>query len=186
MKLNSFNVYVATLVFVICCGIPCVEANESDFDQPIRIDAKTTFADGMKKMTVLKDGVVIRQGSLQILADEVRVDGALGEGKEVFIAFGKPARYTQTIQDGSVVEARASEIRYTVVDQKIQLIGNAQLKQNTSEVKGQTIIFDMQNEQFTALGGAAEEGRVSAVFQTKKSKAQDSTPDSPEKSEDKP
>ena len=186
MTLHSLNVYIATLVLLISSVVPVVKADESDFDQPIRIDAKTTFADGVKKMTVLKDGVVIRQGSLQILADEVRVDAALGEGNEVFIALGEPARYSQTIQDGSLVEARANEIRYTVVDKKIQLVGSAQLKQNTSEVNGQTIIFDMQNEQFTALGGAAEEGRVSAVFQTKKSKAKNTEADSSKQLEDKP
>lgn len=186
MTLSSFNVCITLALLFIISSVPFANADDSDFEQPIRIDAKTTFADGVKKMTVLKDGVVIRQGSLQILADEVRVDAALGEGNEVFIALGKPARYSQTIQDGSLVEAKANEIRYTVVDKKIQLVGSAQLKQNTSEVNGQTIIFDMQNEQFTALGGSAEQGRVSAVFQTKKSTAKATDSDTSDKIEDKP
>ncbi|MET1218362.1 MAG: lipopolysaccharide transport periplasmic protein LptA [Glaciecola sp.] len=162
---------LSKICFVVC-GLwlsLTAYASDDDFSQPIRVDAKTTFADGIKKMTILKDGVRITQGSLIILADEVRVDAALGEGNEVFIALGAPAQYSQTIQDGSQVAAQAREIRYTVNNKTIQLLGAAQLKQNSSQVNGETIIFDMQNEQFSALGDKNTESRVSAVFQTKKS-----------------
>jgi lipopolysaccharide export system protein LptA len=165
------NMQLSKICFVVC-GLwlsLTAYASDDDFSQPIRVDAKTTFADGIKKMTILKDGVRITQGSLIILADEVRVDAALGEGNEVFIALGAPAQYSQTIQDGSQVAAQAREIRYTVNNKTIQLLGAAQLKQNSSQVNGETIIFDMQNEQFSALGDKNTESRVSAVFQTKKS-----------------
>ncbi len=144
-------------------------AKETDFSQPITVDSASQFSDGIKKLSIFKDNVVIAQGSLRILADEVVVDASAGKGQEVLIARGAPAQFMQTLADGSQVKASANEVRYTVVDRKISLEGAAQLAQNASTVSGASIIFDMLNEQLIASGTDGESGRVKAIFQTDKS-----------------
>ena len=47
-------------------------------------------------------------------ADEVEVIASEGSGREIFIARGKPASYSQTLEDGTPVSAKANEIRYEV------------------------------------------------------------------------
>lgn len=164
-------------------------ADESDFDLPIKVDAKSQFIDGKNKISIFKDDVNITQGSLVIDADEVEVIASAGEGKEVFIARGRPASYQQQMEDGSIVKATANTIQYEVLSRMISLDGNAELQQNTSVVTGDSISYDMNKEQLLAEGDEKTEGRVTAVFRPESLKelADDKEQDKEEqKNEDKP
>ncbi|APD88924.1 lipopolysaccharide transport periplasmic protein LptA [Alteromonas mediterranea] len=153
-----------SLLLVIASG--AVNASEDDFSQPIKIGSNTQFIDGKNKTALYKEDVLITQGSLVIEADEVEVIASEGSGREIFIARGKPASYSQTLEDGTPVSAKANEIRYEVINRTISLSGNAELQQDTSKVQGDNITFDMITEQLLATGGAGEngEGRVTTVF----------------------
>ena len=61
--------------------------------------------------------------------------------------------------------ALANEIRYSVVTRKVSFIGDAQLAQDTSVVKSESIEFDLINKQLVAKANNAEGGRVTTVFQ---------------------
>lgn len=153
------------IVFIFALMGTLANAQNADFSQPITIVSGTQFVDGINDIAVYKDNVIITQGSLKISADEVRIDASAGDGNEVFIAVGEPASFQQTAQDGSLVKAMAKEIRYTRVDKKINLSGEAELAQDLSTVTGQNITFDMLNEQLIASGTDSSSGRVKAVFQ---------------------
>ena len=156
---------LATSLFLaIASG--AVLASEDDFSQPIKIGSNSQFIDGKNKTALYKEDVLITQGSLLIKADEVEVIASEGSGREIFIARGKPASYSQTLEDGTPVSAKANEIRYEVINRTISLAGNAELQQDTSKVQGDNITFDMITEQLLATGGSGEdgEGRVTTVF----------------------
>lgn len=136
-------------------------ADENDFTKPIKVDAASQFVDGINKISLFKQDVFITQGSLTIEADEVEVIASAGKGQEVFIARGNPASYTQQVKDGKTVNAKANEIRYEVGNRTIALTGNAELQQDTSMVSGDSITYDMENEQMLA---ESTEGRVTTVF----------------------
>ncbi|WP_269519229.1 lipopolysaccharide transport periplasmic protein LptA [Alteromonas sp. BMJM2] len=140
-------------------------SNENDFGLPIEIGSNSQFIDGKNKTALYKDNVLITQGSLTIEADEVEVIASEGSGREIFVARGNPASYSQELEDGNPVSAKANEIRYEVAKRTISLNGNAELKQDTSQVKGNSITFDMVTEQLLATGGADDaSGRVTTVF----------------------
>lgn len=140
-------------------------SNENDFGLPIEIGSNSQFIDGKNKTALYKDNVLITQGSLTIEADEVEVIASEGSGREIFVARGNPASYSQELEDGNPVSAKANEIRYEVAKRTISLTGNAELKQDTSQVKGNSITFDMVTEQLLATGGANDaSGRVTTVF----------------------
>ncbi|AXT37888.1 lipopolysaccharide transport periplasmic protein LptA [Alteromonas sp. BL110] len=153
-----------SLILAIASG--AVLASEEDFSQPIKIGSNTQFIDGKNKTALYKEDVLITQGSLLIKADEVEVIATDGSGREIFIARGTPASYSQSLEDGTPVSAKANEIRYEVVNRTISLAGNAELQQDTSKVQGDKITFDMITEQLLATGGAGKdgEGRVTTVF----------------------
>ncbi|CAB9492799.1 lipopolysaccharide transport periplasmic protein LptA [Alteromonas macleodii] len=153
-----------SLLLAIASG--AVTASEEDFSQPIKIGSNTQFIDGKNKTALYKEDVLITQGSLLIEADEVEVIATDGSGREIFIARGNPASYSQSLEDGTPVSAKANEIRYEVINRTISLAGNAELQQDTSKVQGDKITFDMITEQLLATGGAGEdgEGRVTTVF----------------------
>ena len=152
--------------FMLAIASGAVLASEDDFSQPIKIGSNTQFIDGKNKTALYKEDVLITQGSLVIKADEVEVIATDGSGREIFIARGKPASYSQSLEDGTPVSAKANEIRYEVVNRTISLAGSAELQQDTSKVQGDKITFDMITEQLLATGGAGKngEGRVTTVF----------------------
>lgn len=137
-------------------------AAEKDFDLPIKVDSKAQFVDGKTKTSIFREDVRITQGSLRIDADEVEVIVTDGEGTEIFIARGNPASYSQKMDDGSAISAAANEIRYELALSTLTLTGKAELKQNSSEVNGDSIVFNMELEQLVAQGN--EEG-VTTIFQ---------------------
>lgn len=145
--------------------VPSVQAGKEDFKLPIKIGSNTQFVDGKLKTSVFKDDVQVRQGTLSINADELHVTAEAGQGKEIFTAMGNPAVYAQTMDDGSKITAKASEIRYVVENRTLELNGNAELFQNTSMVKGEKISFNLEKQQLIA-GGDEQNGRVTTVFQT--------------------
>ncbi|MCV2883658.1 lipopolysaccharide transport periplasmic protein LptA [Aestuariibacter sp. AA17] len=158
------------LISVAYIGSVCLlsfhaNAGKDDFNQPIFIDSKSNFFDGKTKTSVFREDVSIKQGTLDIKADEVEVIALAGDGKEIFIARGKPAIYTQKMDDGEKITAKADEIKYEVENRTLTLEGNAELSQKGSMVKTQSIVFNMALQQLIAEGNENEEGRVRTVFQ---------------------
>lgn len=140
-------------------------AGEDDFTQAIKVDSIYQFGDGITKKSVFREDVHISQGSLHVYADEVEVDASQGEGKEVFIATGTPAKYSQEQAQGGAIVASANRIVYRREERTLSLEGAAQLKQNNSSVKGDSILFNMLLEQIVAQGENQQNGRVTTIFQ---------------------
>lgn len=153
------------------------EAVQNDFDQPIRVKSDEQFVDAKMKTSVFEKNVMIRQGSLLISAEYVKVDAINGKGREVFTIKGIPASYTQKLADGSNVEARARQIIYDIGTRTISLEGEAELIQNASTVKGDSIIFDMQKEQMRAQGNSGNDEQVETIFTPESSDNQGNQPE---------
>jgi lipopolysaccharide export system protein LptA len=136
----------------------------NDFRLPVTAISKNQSLDGKKKTSIFIDNVVIRQGSLEILADRVEANATAGNGKEVITAIGNPASYKQRLEDGSIVIASANEIQYKVEFQTISLRGNAVIKQNDVKVNGDYIAFDMAKEQIIASSDANSSESVTTVL----------------------
>jgi lipopolysaccharide export system protein LptA len=157
-NLHHARLIIALMVLATTNAI----AAEKDFDLPIKVDSKAQFVDGKTKTSIFREDVRITQGSLKIDADEVEVIASQGEGSEVFIARGNPASYSQTMDDGSSISAAANEIRYELALSTLTLSGNAELKQNSSQVTGDSIVFNRELEQLIAQGS---ETGVTTIFQ---------------------
>lgn len=139
-------------------------AGREDFKKEVKIDAAKQFADGKRRVSVFMGDVEIIQGSLNIKADEVETDASRGDGKEVLIARGKPASYSQTTDDGSTIKAVAKEIRYDVSTRILTLTGGAEVTQDTSMVKGESITYNMEQEQLVAESSSDNSDRVTTIF----------------------
>lgn len=161
-NLRRNSLLFASLLFASANGL----AADKNFDLPINVDSRYQFADGIKKTTLFSEDVHITQGTLSIDADEVEViAGNDSDDLQTFIARGNPASYSQVMEDGSVVKASANEIKYVVSERTITLTGSAQLKQDTTEVKGESISYNIELEQVVAQGDNSEGGRVKTTFQ---------------------
>jgi lipopolysaccharide export system protein LptA len=140
-------------------------AGKDDFTKKIELASLYQNADGIAKRASYQGNVVIQQGSLKVSADELEIDASQGEGNEIFIATGNPAKYSQQQEDGSIVTAQADRIEYHRLTRSLLLEGNAEIKQNSSSVQGNSIKFNMELEQIIAQGSDQESGRVITTFQ---------------------
>jgi lipopolysaccharide export system protein LptA len=157
-------------------------AGKDDFTKKIELASLYQNADGIAKRATYQGNVVIQQGSLKVSSDELEIDASKGEGNEIFIATGNPAKYSQKQEDGSIVTAKADKIEYHRQTRSLSLEGNAEIKQNSSSVQGESITFNMELEQIIAQGSDQESGRVITTFQpvnktaTPKAEQQDTQP----------
>ena len=135
-----------------------------DFDLPVTLTSNHQAIDGKKKTSIFTENVVIRQGSLELLADRVELDATNGKRQEVIIASGSPASYKQRLEDGTIVEARANKIVYTVASRTLSLRGQAVIVQNDVKVDGDSILFDMAKEQILAESDENSSGPVTTVI----------------------
>lgn len=138
--------------------------SQSDFNKNIEINSRYSVVNAMRKISTFSEDVHIVQGSLKIDADKVEVIATNGKGNEVFIATGKPATYQQTLENGSVISAKANEIRYQIVDRTLTLTGTAELQQNSSKVQSDLIVFNIDKQELVAQGDSDTNNRVKTIF----------------------
>lgn len=136
-----------------------------DFEQKILISAERQAGDLKNKIASYIGDVVIKQGTLIITADSVKVYQAKVD-EEVYIAKGQPAMLEHQLADGSKITLQADEIKYEPAIHSIVISGNALLQQAGSEVKGSKITYNTITEQLDAIGNQNE--KTSTVLQPKK------------------
>ncbi len=156
-----------SLIFLATVAITpqVISADTPDFEQEIFISANRQAGDLKNKIASYIGDVVIKQGSLVITADSVKIYQAK-VNEEVYIAKGQPAKFEQVLADGSKISLQADEIKYEPAIHSIVISGNALLQQAGSEVKGSRITYNTLTEQLDAVGNKNE--KTSTVLQPKK------------------
>jgi len=157
MKINKL-MYVM-LLLVSTAGA----AKTTDFSEPIEVSADRNEASLKQQMLVYSGNVIVKQGTLLIKADKLTVDRSGGEGKEVFIALGQPAVYSQVLDGDKPIQASAEEIRYAMATRVLTLTGKAEITQSGSLVRSAKIEYDLLKQQLSAESEKGKE-RVTTIF----------------------
>lgn len=156
------------LVILLLCAAaisPASYAARADLGKQIVVDAKRQSIDIEKGVVLFEGDVVVRQGTLEIHADQLRIEQSRGKGKEVLIARGHPVVLRQTLDDGRPLEASADEVRYELDSRSLTLNGSAKLKQQDSSVSGETMRYNLLEGRLLAESGSATgNSRVTAIF----------------------
>jgi lipopolysaccharide export system protein LptA len=170
MSKPCFNLLLG-ISFTLVAGFPAASyAGKEDFSKTIEIASQQSFLDRIAKTSVYRGNVLITQGSLELKAEEMQIDASSGEDKEIFVATGTPAQYSQQQENGTMVYARANKIEYHRETRTLSLEGNAEVEQNSSSVKGNSIVFNMELEQIMAQGQNQGDGRVITILQPENKK----------------
>ncbi len=163
-------------LFLACMSftVPYSQALESDRDQPVQVTADSASYNQKSGVAVYSGNVLVIQGTLHLWADQLTVKTD-NQGKvQSSIAIGNPARYQQ-VQDPNKgpVMAHAQEIDYDLVNDRLTLLHDAHIKQDSSSADGSIIHYSIQEQHIDAEGG--EQGRVFLIFPAQQDKK---TPDS--------
>jgi len=156
---NKYTSFLLVLLF----SLPAT-ALESDFQENVVVNAKRQEVFIKENRVVFYDEVTVTQGSILINADKLTVLSTGTEGTEVMIASGRPATFTQKLDDGKRINTESNEIRYELGKKLLTLAGNARLLQEESEVSGDKIVYQIEKQEMVAESGKKETDRVITIF----------------------
>lgn len=135
----------------------------TDRDQPLQVAADNAHFDEKSGIATYKGAVVIRQGTLELRADELVISVDKQGNVTSTVARGKPARYQQqTDPKKGLVMAEASRIDYDLKNETITLTGDARLRQDAASFQGATITYAIARQQVDARGDSSN--RVQLVL----------------------
>lgn len=135
----------------------------TDRDQPLQVSADSARFDEKSGVATYKGSVVIRQGTLEVRADDLVITVDKDGNVTSTIAKGKPARYQQqTDPKKGLVMAEAARIDYDLKNETITLTGQARLRQEGASFQGASIVYAIARQQVEAKGDATS--RVQLVL----------------------
>lgn len=162
------------LMLTLGTGAPLVRALEADRDQPISIQADTAMIDEHQGRSVYEGNVIITQGTLEVIADEVEIHTA--ERAIIRIVAGMNedsedlARYRQQVNEASdMVYAHARKITYLVQEEQLHLSGRARLQQVEDVFEGELLFYDLARG-VANLSSDGESGRVNMTITPEQSR----------------
>lgn len=143
-------------------------ALESDRRQPIAIEADQGSLDQKNQVTTFSGNVIIRQGTLNIRAQNVRVSQD-NQGNQTMLATGSPVKFSQELENKGTVYGEGNKVEYASATNVVKLIGKAKVERGGDRAEGEAISYNTRTEVYTVLGGNAvgnQSGRrVTVVIQ---------------------
>lgn len=134
-----------------------------DRDQPIRISAERAEIDDATGTATYMGDVRLDQGTLRVTAETLVIeteDEAVTRITARGADDGEPARYQQIpAEDEAPVEANAATIVYRTTDERIELDGDARLRQDQDRFEGDRIVYDLRARTVAATS-TREDSRV--------------------------
>jgi lipopolysaccharide export system protein LptA len=150
---------LGTSLSLLLLASPCPALGaEGDQDQPVYLEADSVELDEANSVSHYKGSVFVKQGTMEMEADEMTVHHYPDRRPKRIIAFGKPAKYRQDVDgEKEKVEAEALRMEYEADVDEITLIDQALLYQGKDTFRSDRIVYDRTNERVKA--GASVEGK---------------------------
>src|SRR4030066_303261 len=127
-------------------------AEKADRDKPVNLEADTVTLDDIRKVSVYQGNVILSQGTLMLRADRVQVTQN-ANGLDKISATGRPATFRQKLDNrDEFIEGVADRIEYDSVNSQLEMIGQAQLRRGSDELRGPQISYNT-NTEFSTVGG---------------------------------
>ncbi|MGB0847451.1 MAG: lipopolysaccharide transport periplasmic protein LptA [Thiolinea sp.] len=141
-------------------------ALSSDVEKPVSIEANSVVFNKNAGTAVYAGRVEIVQGTLRITADRIEINAPKNEIQTIK-ATGSPVMFKQTMDSGKGAVGQAKLMMYFVTQKRLQLSGNASLKQDKDAFTSNIIEYSTASGELKAGGGKAangKPGRVKAIF----------------------
>ncbi len=154
LSLFALSLFVAQSAFAL----------KSDTEQPVYINSDSQQLDMKSNKVTFQGDVTLKQGSININADTITVtrDQKNNQIKEIE-AFGKPATFSQLLDDGKNISGQANKLTYLISTDQLTMNENAELSQDGNIIKGSTIKYKIGQQKLTA--GSSKNERVTTVLQ---------------------
>jgi lipopolysaccharide export system protein LptA len=160
---------VAPSLILLAALLPlAAAAKTTDRNQPMDVEADRTDAElGDDSDAILTGNVKITQGSLEVGADRATIKRKAGDISQVVLT-GGPATLKQVNDNGETMNARASQIVYTLTSDLVILTGGVVIEQPRGTLRGETIKYDLKTGR---LDGGGDGSRVKMRIMPKQAAA---------------
>jgi len=150
---------------------PACFAERGDRDKPLYLDADQVLIDDIHKTSTFTGNVQLVQGTMLIRADRIEVQ-KYTDGFQQTKAYGNTASFRQKREASEgYLEGYGERIEYDTRTGIVDFFGQARVKRDLDEVRGDHITYNMKTETFQVSGGEssvdAPPKRVRAVLQPK-------------------
>jgi lipopolysaccharide export system protein LptA len=163
MSIQSTKLNKWLLCLLLINTLPNAYALNTDVEKPVEIEADTAVFDKNAGTANYDGNVIVKQGTLEILAAHVDILAPDSEIQHI-TAKGSPVNFKQDMEGGKQAKGTALEIQYFVKEKRITLQGNAELLQDQDKLTGHFMEYLPENGQLTAKGEGSKSGRISATF----------------------
>ncbi len=166
MQLTKLNIVFIVLTLMVSSSP--IWALSSDKQKPIEVEADSFNLDDAKKITVYSGNVIMTQGSMEIMADNVTIYGARGTTDKI-IAIGKPVKFKQQPDDNQgLIRGEAKRFEYLVSKNTLVLINKATLWQSGNTFSSDRITYDSKRSIVKAGDKKSGSKRVKITLQPAK------------------
>ncbi len=151
--------------------VPASFAEHTDRDKPLYLEADQVLIDDTNKTSSFTGNVRLAQGTMLIRGDRIEVSKT-SDGFQQAKAYGNTATFRQKREGlDEYVEGYGERIEYDSRAGTVDFYGQARVKRDLDEVRGDHITYSMKNETFQVSGSASTTNtppkRVRAVLQPK-------------------
>jgi lipopolysaccharide export system protein LptA len=161
-KVDMKSLHLSLLALVLAA--PQALALKSDTQQPVYINSDTQQVDMQSNQVTFKGNVSLKQGSINIDADRVVVTrDPKTESIKQIQAFGKPATFSQLMDDGKTLSGQANELDYRISTDELTMKGQAQLKQDGNTIQSSSIRYQIGQQKLVA--DSSDNERVTTILQ---------------------
>ena len=162
-RLTGFSTALVLLVVA-----PTAMAFFGGDDEPMYVEADRVDIDDARGESRYKGSVEVNQGSIYIGGDSmITYQNDKGDVDKV-VTTGNQAVFTQKAGKGTkAMNAKADKIEFYLDNDLVLLLGNAQIKQSSTEFYGNRIEYNMNTQAVHADKGKSGK-RVRMVMQPKK------------------
>ncbi len=166
MQLTKLNIVFIVLTLMVSSSP--IWALSSDKQKPIEVEADSFNLDDAKKITAYSGNVIMTQGSMEIMADNVTIYGARGTTDKI-IAIGKPVKFKQQPDDNQgLIRGEAKRFEYLVSKNTLVLINKATLWQSGNTFSSDRITYDSKRSIVKAGDKKSGSKRVKITLQPAK------------------
>lgn len=163
-------------VLLLCALSLSAWAEKADRDKPMHLEADQVVIDDAKQVSTFTGRVQLMQGTLLMRGEKIVVTQDAAGYKHATIT-GGPASFRQKREGvDEYIDSDAQRIEYDTHADSVDMYGQAHLKRELDDVRGDHIVYSTQTEVFRVESGATPTAanvpkkRVRAVLQPKKDK----------------
>jgi len=164
-------IYTAFMLPALVYALP------SDRDKPILIEADEAEINEADGSSIYKGNVTFDQGTMRISADQIEIITVNSEIERIIASTNSNsasvAHYQQQPEsDEELVYADAREITYYAQEERLNLIGQAKLRQTEDRFSGELLKYNVKKGTVSLAGNisseAGQSGRISISLSPQK------------------